>query len=423
MTGEAKIQTQKTTAETGENTWDRGYEIRAIALMSVGFGLVGLDRFIIYPLFPVMAEDLGLTYQHLGLISGVLALTWGLSSVFAGSLSDRFGAKRILIVSTIAFSFLVGLSGLAVGLISLLIIRGLMGIAEGGFVPASIVATIDASKPTRIGMNVGIQQMAAPLIGLGFGPLIAVGLLAVLPGWEWVFVLVALPGLVLAYMLHRVIKTPPATRSPRGDKIPFLAPFKHRNIVFAVLGMFCFFSCLNVLSTFMPSYLTDHVKLPIGQMGAVLSALGVGGFIGMVIVPAFSDRFGRKRVILIALVVEIAALFAAMNAGANVPILTISLFVVSFLNSGVVAITVGPLVNEAVPPAIAATATGFVVGLGEVFGGAVAPAIAGAAAQTMGIDIILKIALVAAILGVLVVAFGIKEPSATDASTAEPVSA
>ncbi|MEL7028769.1 MAG: MFS transporter, partial [Pseudomonadota bacterium] len=45
--------------------WNRGYEIRAVALLSVGFGLVGLDRFIIYPLFPVMAEDLGLNYQHL----------------------------------------------------------------------------------------------------------------------------------------------------------------------------------------------------------------------------------------------------------------------------------------------------------------------------------------------------------------------
>ncbi|MEM9879361.1 MAG: hypothetical protein AAF862_08800, partial [Pseudomonadota bacterium] len=82
-------------ADTGTQarTWDRGYEIRAIGLLSVGFGLVGLDRFIIYPLFPVMAEDLGMTYQDLGLVTGVLSLTWGLSSVLCVNLSDRLGLK------------------------------------------------------------------------------------------------------------------------------------------------------------------------------------------------------------------------------------------------------------------------------------------------------------------------------------------
>ena len=57
------------------------------------------------------------------------------------------------------------------GLGSLIMIRGLMGLAEGAYVPASIVATVEASKPTRVGLNIGIQQMAAPLVGLGLGPI------------------------------------------------------------------------------------------------------------------------------------------------------------------------------------------------------------------------------------------------------------
>ena len=55
--------------------WNRQYETKAVALLAVGFGLVGLDRFIIAPLFPLIAADLGLGYQDLGLISGALALT------------------------------------------------------------------------------------------------------------------------------------------------------------------------------------------------------------------------------------------------------------------------------------------------------------------------------------------------------------
>lgn len=406
---------------TGNSDWDRGYEIRAIGLLAAGFGLVGLDRFIIYPLFPTMAEDLGLTYQHLGLISGVLALTWGLSSIFSGNLCDRVGVKRILIISVIGFSILVGFSGLATGLMSLLIIRALMGVAEGGFVPASIVATTDASKPTRVGMNVGIQQMAAPLIGLGFGPLIAVGLLAVLPGWEWVFATVALPGFVLAFLLMKVLRTPSEKGASQAAPVPFLAPFKYRNVVCAVLGMFCFFSCLNVLSTFMPSYLTDYVQLSTPQMGLVMSALGMGGFVGMVVVPALSDRLGRKRVMLFSLIIEIGALVAAISVGPDPVLLAAFLCVVSFLNSGVVAITVGPLVSETVPPAIIATATGLVVGLGEIVGGAVAPALAGGAAEALGIQIVPQVALGAAILGALVVAFGIKETRAGMIEGADPV--
>jgi len=68
----------------------------------------------------------------------------------------------------------------------------------GAYLPASIVTTVDASHPKRIGLNLGIQQMGAPLVGLGLGPLIAVALLDVLPSLHWVFACLALPGLILA---------------------------------------------------------------------------------------------------------------------------------------------------------------------------------------------------------------------------------
>jgi fucose permease len=86
------------------------------------------------------------------------------------------------------------------------------------------------------------------------------------------------------------------------------------------------------------------------------------------------------------------------------------LFVATFMNAGVVAITVGPLTSGAVPRQLATTATGIVIGLGEVFGGAIAPAVAGGMAQQMGITIIPKIALVAIVAGIVVAAFGVREP-------------
>jgi MFS family permease len=406
---------QSNTGRPRPHAMTGNYEFKAVALLALGFGIVGLDRFIINPLFPVMAKDLGLDYQDLGLISAALALCWGIASVFTGRLSDRIGQRKVIIPAVIIFSLLVAGSGLATGLISLLLLRSLMGFAEGAYVPASIVATIDASKPTRTGLNIGIQQMAAPFVGLGLGPILAVAMLKVLPSWHWVFGIVAIPGLILAFFLARVLRDEtPSTPDPANTR-PHAEPswreaFQNRNVVFNTLGMFCWLSCLIVLSAFMPNYLVDHLKLSMDQMGITLAGLGVGSCFGMVILPALSDRLGRKPIILTALVIELFGLMALLGTGAEPIKLFTLLFVITFMNAGVVAITVGPLTSESVPSHLATTATGIVVGLGEIAGGAIAPALAGAIAQTMGISHILHIALGAIVLGLIVAIFGIREP-------------
>ena len=391
--------------------WNRQYETKAVALLAVGFGLVGLDRFIIAPLFPLIAEDLGLGYQDLGLISGALALTWGLAALFLGNLSDRIGERRVLVATVIAFSALVAMSGLATGLLSLLLIRALMGFAEGGFVPASIVATIDASKPSRIGFTVGIQQMAAPLVGLGLGPLIAIGLLKAVPGWEWVFAVIALPGFLVAYLMARTIRPRRTPQTAATAKPPsFGAALKHRNVVFGTLGMLCFLSSLHTLSALGPNYLTDHVGLSLDEMGLVLSAMGLGGVVGMMAVPAASDRLGRTPVMAVCMAVAVATLGAIAVLEPGQLALAALLAVDSAMISGVVATNIGPLLNASVTPKIAATATGIVVGFGEIMGGAVAPALAGGIAEAHGIHTVPYVSLVAAALGLAVVLFGLKEP-------------
>jgi MFS family permease len=408
----AITQTDRPLSVSGAESWDRNYEFKAVSLLSLGFGMVGLDRFIISPLFPAMQKDLGLNYQDLGLISAVLALTWGIASIVGGRLSDRLGTKRVLIPAIIIFSLLVATSGLATGLISLLLIRGLMGLAEGAYVPASIVATAQASKPTRIGMNVGIQQMAAPLFGLGFGPVIAVALLQVVPSWHWVFAAVALPGLVLAFIMAKVLRNDAAV-SQRRDVQPVAEEraslLRYRGVIVNTAAMICYLTCLITLSAFMPNYLTDHLKLSFAQMGTVLAGQGLGSFIGMVIIPALSDRLGRKPVIVVALVLEIAALIMLPRAAAEPYQLFALLFVITFMNAGVVAITVGPLTRSAVPISLVSSATGLVVGVGEIIGGAVAPAVAGALAQRVGITVIPTIALVSIVLGTAIVILGVRE--------------
>jgi MFS family permease len=394
-----------------DSKWDARYEWKAVAMLALGFGLVGLDRFIILPLFPVMMPDLGLNYQDLGNISAVLAIAWGISSIFMGRLSDRIGRRKVLIPAVLLFSLLAGVSGLAGGVGMLLLIRAVMGISEGAFTPTAIAATSEASHPSRIGMNIGIQQAFFPILGLGVAPIIATQLLLVLPSWRWVFLIVSLPGFVLAWFLYRYLKetrAPQAVAAEDAQNGNWLAALRYRNVPLNIIGMFCMLTSLFVVSVMMPNYLTDYLKLSVQQMGFVMSAIGLGGFLGQLIMPALSDRIGRKTVVIISFLATSLSLWLMIHTGAEPVKLFMLLFLTTFFNFSMICMTVGPLTSESVPRALTSTATGLVVGIGEIFGGGVAPAIAGFIAQNHGIENTLYLALGGVGLG-LVVALALKE--------------
>jgi len=195
----------------------------------------------------------------------------------------------------------------------------------------------------------------------------------------------------------------------------------HRAVLVNTATMLCYLTCLITLSAFMPNYLTDHLKLSMDQMGMVLSGQGVGSLVGMVVIPALSDRFGRKPLILIALIAEIVALGILPTIGAEPIKLFAALLVITFMNSGAIAITVGPLTSTAVPAALAASATGVVVGIGEIGGGAFAPAMAGALAHQMGITVIPVIALIATVASMVIVAIGVREPHRSESIPGRPI--
>ena len=400
----------------------RSYELQVVLVLSLSFGLLGLDRFIINPLFPVIAKDLGLDYKDIGLISAALALTWGVAAIIMGRLADRVGTRAVLFPAVLAFSVLVGLTGLAAGLGSLLLLRGLMGLAEGTFVPACIVATTRASKPSRVGLNIGLQHMAAALFGLGLAPLLATRLLDVLPSWRWVFAVVAVPGLVAAYCLRQVLAPDPrperaaeAARPGRWREV-----LRHRGVVANALAMSCWLASVTTLGALLPSYLTDHLRLGLDQMGIVLSGLGLGGVVGMIVVPGLGDRFGYKAVALAAIALKLAALGLLIAAPGDVGWLFALLFVTALAGSGVMATTVGPLTGRSVAAPLQATATGIVVGAGEIIGGAFAPALAGLLATKLGIAVVPVFALATAAIGFIALGLAVGEPQRDGRAPALP---
>jgi predicted MFS family arabinose efflux permease len=387
---------------TSQQTFDARYEWKAVVLLTLAFGLVGLDRWIIAPLFPSIAKDLGLNYQDLGNLIGALGLAWGVFAAVAGGLSDRLGRRKVLVPAILGFSLLSGFSGMAQGLMSLVLIRALMGITEGSFCPTSFATTAEASKPSRRGFNLGVQQSAFPLFGLALGPIVATQLLAVTT-WRWIFILVAVPGLILGFFIWRTIREPATVGAhAKTDRAPIGDLMKHRNVALGMAALICAMSGIFVLSAMVPNYLVDYLKLSVPQMGFVTSSIGFGGFLGQVILPGASDVLGRKTVSVLGFLLGALFLYAFMQIGANPVQLFALLFASTFFCFGLLGLITGPIAAEAAPRGLISSTAGIIIGTGEIFGGGVAPALAGHIAQTYGIQHVLTMALTGLSVGVIV---------------------
>jgi predicted MFS family arabinose efflux permease len=398
---------------------DRRQEVQSVAILALGFGLVGIDRFLIATMYPVIARDLHLSYSDIGSITGALAVAWGFSALFIGNLSDRIGRRRVLTVSLVVFSLLIGASGLATGLLSLIAVRVIMGLADGAYTPASIAATLAASPPGRGGLNIGIQQMMLPLCGLGLAPLLVAGVLRYID-WRLVFLIFVIPGLALAFAMWKIIPAPAPVRDlkaasneptstsaihGRPGRNSTLCDWKtvmaYPNVRVAALAMLCWLTCLITTSAFMPNYLVDHLHLRLEQMGGVMSSIGLGATAGTLLLPWLSDKLGRKPVMALSSVGVFVSLLLLVNTKQNVSLLFGFLFLVHFFNNALITLTVGPLCIEAVPASLMATASGVVIAVGELFGGGLAPVIVGRVAQRFGIEHVLWLPIAMAAVGFL----------------------
>jgi MFS family permease len=403
-----------TTTAAGAATtahWDTSYEWKAVVLLGIGFGLVGLDRWIIAPLFPFIAADLGLADGEIGRLTGVLGVLWGVFAIFSGRLSDSVGHRKVLIPAILLFSFMSGLSGMVQGLTALILIRSIMGAMEGAYCPTSFTAVAAASKPERRGFNQGLQQSGFALMGFALGPIIATQLLGVVPSWRWVFWICAVPGFIVGVLLFFTLREPKdtqggaligATQQASGAWSQVL---KTPNIVVCMLGLLCAMACVFVLGAMVPVYLINVQNLTPAQMGVVASALGFGGFIGQFGWPGLSDRFGRKPLAILGFVGAAVSVYWFSVTGAQVVQLFVALFVCSFFCLGNVALITGPIATESAPRGLISSAIGIVVGAGEIFGGGVAPYIAGNVADRFGLPSVLNVALTGVVLGIFVCLF------------------
>ena len=404
------------------STWDPSYEWKIILLLSLTFGLVGLDRFILPVILQSpnssMAADLGLTPEDGGALAGYLGMAWGISAFVMGYLADKLGRRVVLVPAIVLFSLMSVFSGMAGSITMLIIVRVLMGFAEGPVASTGVAVAVEASKPSRIGLNNGIFQCMVSLFGLALAPVIASRLLNVYE-WPVVFMLVGIPGLIVAVFMWFVIREPLRQIAARageanpGTSLKALAGmFGHRNAKVAPLTLICAMGGIFVIAALLMAYLTappaaGGLGLDPVSAGNVFSAVGIGGCIGQFAMPALSDVLGRKATTLASYFLAAVFLlsFSQAGPGTSTTVLWVLLFGAALFNFAALAILAGPVAAEAAPPAMLASMAGFVIFAGEFIGGGVSPIIAGALATAYGLQAALYFAAAGLVLGFFVALF------------------
>ena len=391
--------------------YSKRYENTLVPILFFAWGSVFLDRMAELYLAPFFAPEFHLTNTQIGMLASALSITWALSSLFFGVLSDRFGRRALLIPAVFIFSIMSWVSGLAHSFDQLLLIRALMGLAGG---PCwSIMAAVieESSHPSRRGRNAGFVVSAVALVGLAAAAVLAAHIRARFD-WRWGFLRPCIQGLMLGYVIWKFVKEPERHEGEGGHHhgrfalADYLQILRFRNMWLCCLGAAGIMAWLFLLNVFAPVYITNVVHQSATTAGFLLGATGFGSFVLGFLFPAFSDRIGRKAALLI-----LAAMSTVVPIVLQIPFLYRHLWLLAaivFLANGGQAIFALILVlvpTESVPMELAATAIGLSTLVGEIVGATLAPTAGGALAARYGLGFPLWVSAAGAVLVFLVSLF------------------
>jgi MFS family permease len=399
------------------------YENGLLLLLGFTFGLVFFDRNAINVLMPGIIVDLGLNNTQVGWLGSGLSAAWAISAYVIGAWSDRTGVRKtFLLVSTIVFSLFSSFSGLAGSFAALLLIRILMGFAEGPFLPICFAIMNVESSPKRRGVNAGLMQnVFASLLGTTLAPILLTALSEAY-GWRPAFYLTGIPGLICAFLIWKFVREPqsePQTPSAHAEKPGMFAMLRERNVLICCGISIFMVSWYLVGLIFMPLYFTVMRGMSDVDMGFVIAPMGIATMVCGFLVPALSDRFGRKPIMGVFTFIGILTPVAALHFGGPVWMLSV-LLLIGWSASGSFALFMGVVPAESVPRTLAASSMGLVVGAGELFGGVVSPPLAGAIADSTSLVAPMVVMMVCAVCAGILSLFLIETaPGKTKAALAQ----
>jgi sugar phosphate permease len=271
-----------------------------------------LDRINLSIAAPTMMKHLSISPDLFGLILAAFTFGYALSQIPGGALSDRFGAKRMLILSSVLWSVFTGVTGFASTLGTLIVVRVLFGFAEGLSVGASFKSIGDYFPPQDRSTANG-----AYLSALALGPALAAPITVwflIHTGWQGMFRWLALPGLAMALLVLWLMPATRATHNTTVDGRSGIEPASRTGSSFDEVvqlpqSWLIFFAYLTFNVAFwgylgwMPSYLSMARHIDLTTLGVAASAPYFAGVVGMFVFGWLgSSALYRQRCVLVAVI-------------------------------------------------------------------------------------------------------------------------
>lgn len=194
------------TRASATNWWKVGPK-GALALLLLCYAVNFADRTIVNTIGEAIKDDLRLSDTQLGLLGGLaFALFYATMGIPIARLAERVSRVNIIAISVAFWSGMTALCAAAGSYTQLLLARMGVGVGEAGLSPAAQSLIADYYPPKKRSTAVSIYYVGIPL-GV-FGGAVATGLIADAWGWRAAFLILGLPGLLLAIAVKILLPEP-----------------------------------------------------------------------------------------------------------------------------------------------------------------------------------------------------------------------
>ena len=333
----------------------------------LGWTLDAFDFFLLTFVIVPMAHDFGTSIADLGY---AIALTLAMRPVGAfifGLLGDRFGRRLPLMIDIVFYSLMELLTAFSPNYTVLLVFRALYGIGMGGEWGLGASLTMESLPVDSRGLFSGILQQ-----GYMFGYLFAAavyGIVYPIFGWRALFVVGALPALLVIYIRAKVPESPVWLR--QRSTVNFWASLgdilkRHWLLfIYVILLMTAFNAMSHGTQDMYQTFLGEQRGLSVKAKSIIGIIYAVGAICGGILVGHLSQKFGRRRLIILTAIGGIILIPAWVFSPA-LSMLVAGGFLMQFMVQGAWGIVPVHL-NELSPDAVRGTFPGFAYQLGNLF--------------------------------------------------------
>ena len=375
-----------------------------VAASFLGWTLDAFDFFLLVFVLTDIAREFNTDVTD---VTVAILLTLAMRPIGAflfGRAADRWGRRPTLMVDVLLYSVIEFASGFAPNLTALLVLRAIYGIAMGGEWGVGASLTMESIPSHARGFVSGLLQSGYPA-GY-FLASIVYALLFQYIGWRGMFMVGVVPALLVLYIRRSVPESPSwAPRSSRSDTLAVLKSHWRLGL-YAVLLMTAFNFFSHGTQDLYPTFLQVQHGFSPHEVGLIAVVYNIGAIIGGISFGALSERFGRRRMIIIASVLSLIVL-PLWAFAASAVWLAAGAFLMQVMVQGAWGVIPVHL-NELSPDDARGTFPGFTYQIGNLIA-SVNATLQAAIAMHYGNDYALALAVVAGVVAVAIViltAFG-----------------